>query len=85
MNRDTEFEDEYVIQDSDIPPSDTFGPSFSDDLEALHAQEVETVAEHKRHGIVIQHRRWPSKDVFRSEDERPWGGLSYFFNSIKQT
>lgn len=78
MNRDTVIEDDYIIQDSDPPPSDIFGPSFSDDLEALHCQEVENVAEHKRQGIVIQHRSWPSKDVFRSEDDRSWGGLESF-------
>lgn len=44
-------------------------PTFSDDIEALYAQEAETRADNKRRGIVIQHRSWPLSDAFRSEDD----------------
>lgn len=57
----------------DIQPPEQFDPSFSDDLEALHAQEVDIIAENKRRGIVIQHRSWPLVEAFRSDDERGFG------------
>lgn len=59
--------------DSDIPPSDSFEPTFSDDIEALHAQETDTTTEKNRQGIVIQHRSWPLVEAFRSDDDRPFG------------
>ncbi|GAB7349082.1 hypothetical protein MBLNU459_g8038t2 [Dothideomycetes sp. NU459] len=65
--------DDFCFETSDIPQSDIIGPSFSDDLEALHAHHIDVAAEHKRRGTVIQHRSWPSKDVFRSDDDRSWG------------
>lgn len=58
-----------------IPPSDLYEASFSDDLEALHAQEVDITSEKNRKGIVIQHRSWPLAEAFRSDDDRPFGNL----------
>jgi hypothetical protein len=45
-------------------------PTFPDDIAALYEQEVETRADNKRRGIVIQHRSWRFADAFRSEDDR---------------
>jgi chromosome transmission fidelity protein 18 len=47
----------------------------SDDLEALHAQQDETIAEKSKRGQVIQHRAWKVADAFRS-DEGYQGGQS---------
>lgn len=41
--------------------------SFSDEIEALHAQETEALIVKNRAGIVVQHRSWKVADVFRSE------------------
>jgi chromosome transmission fidelity protein 18 len=46
-----------------IPPSS----SYSDDLEALHLIQQETIARNNKEGEVIQHRAWGLADVFRSE------------------
>lgn len=51
--------------------------SFSDDLEALHDQELEIALEHKRQETVIQHRRWKVAEVFRSEADQSSGALHH--------
>lgn len=56
------------LQDSDTPLT-----SFSDDLEALHATEIEYKRAKTAAGIVIQHRSWKTKDVFHSDDCLPPG------------
>lgn len=43
--------------------------SFSDDIEALRLQRLETAEENCRKGIVIQHRAWNLSDLFRSDDD----------------
>lgn len=58
---------------SPLVPPHTYDPSFSDDLEALHAQEQEIAAEKTRQGVVIQHRSWPLAAAFRSDDDRVFG------------
>jgi len=62
---------EFDNQDISFP--DQFDPSFSDDLEALHAQQIDIAAKNNRQGIVIQHRSWPLTDAFRSDDDRTFG------------
>ncbi|KKA22647.1 Sister chromatid cohesion factor (Chl12) [Rasamsonia emersonii CBS 393.64] len=49
----------------DTAPSE----SFSDDIEALYLQRLETAHENRRKGVVIQHRAWNLSDVFRSDDD----------------
>jgi hypothetical protein len=39
----------------------------SDDFEALHTIHEETIARKNEAGEVIQHRRWPLGEAFRSE------------------
>lgn len=56
-------------------PSNAYGPSFSDDLEALHAQEIETRFQNNSRGVVIQHRSWTLSDVFHSEPDPRKGRL----------
>lgn len=48
-------------------------PTFSDDLEALYAQEIDTAAWKKQLGVVIQHRSWKVSDAFRSDDDKSPG------------
>ncbi|KAF2427233.1 P-loop containing nucleoside triphosphate hydrolase protein [Tothia fuscella] len=43
--------------------------TFSDDINGLNAILEESTARKNREGIVIQHRRWRTLEVFRSEDE----------------
>lgn len=50
-------------------------PTFSDDLEALHEQEIELTLEKTKQGIVIQHRQWNIAEVFRSDDDKSFGAL----------
>jgi chromosome transmission fidelity protein 18 len=51
--------------------------SFSDDIEALRLQRLETAQENRRKGIVVQHRTWNLSEIFRSDDDiRP--GMSFF-------
>ena len=42
--------------------------SNSDDLEALHVQQVEITQEKTKAGIVIQHRAWTIDDALRSDE-----------------
>jgi chromosome transmission fidelity protein 18 len=39
----------------------------SDEVEALHLVQEETTAWKNRTRVVIQHRAWQTKDIFRSE------------------
>jgi chromosome transmission fidelity protein 18 len=55
-----------------ILPSTT----YSDDLEALHLVQQETIARKNKEGEVIQHRAWGLADVFRSEADHLEGMLS---------
>lgn len=55
---------------SELALPDAPGPSYSDDLEALQLQVKETTAAKTREGIVIQHRAWNLRDIFRSEEDR---------------
>ena len=50
-------------------------PNFSDDLDALHELEAESILEKTRQGIVIQHRHWKVTEVFRSDDDKSFGRL----------
>ena len=43
--------------------------SFSDDLEALQAEEVESKRIKTQEGIVVQHRSWSTQEVFRNEPQ----------------
>lgn len=63
--------------DDDVPSSilrqagiDT---NFSDEIEALHAQQIDTAIGHKRNGTVIQHRHWSLAEAFRSDEDRSCG------------
>ncbi|KAH7313086.1 hypothetical protein BKA65DRAFT_412451 [Rhexocercosporidium sp. MPI-PUGE-AT-0058] len=47
----------------EILPSST----NSDDFEALHIVQQETIARRNKAGDVIQHRAWPLGETFRSE------------------
>ena len=62
--------------------AETFLPTFSDDLDALHEQETELVIQRNRQGIVIQHRSWGAGEAFRSEDDRSFGRLFAVFTRI---
>lgn len=52
-----------------VPPSST----NSDDFEALHLIQKETIARKNKEGTVIQHRAWNLGDTFRSEADYPEG------------
>jgi hypothetical protein len=54
-----------------IPPSST----NSDDFEALHLVQQETIARKNKEGEVIQHRAWPLGETFRSEADHIEGTL----------
>lgn len=41
----------------------------SDEFEALHLIQQETIARKNKEGVVIQHRAWALGDTFRSEAE----------------
>ena len=45
----------------------------SDDFEALHQIQAETIARKTKEGVVIQHRAWALGDTFRSETDYPEG------------
>lgn len=45
--------------------------TYSDDLEALHLVQQETIARKTKAGEVIQHRAWALGDTFRSEADYP--------------
>ena len=47
--------------------------SYSDELEALHTQELELKALRNSQGVVIQHRSWRAGEAFRSDDIRDFG------------
>jgi chromosome transmission fidelity protein 18 len=63
--------------DPEILPSST----NSDDFEALHLVQQETIARKNKAGEVIQHRAWQVGEAFRSEADhiegafRPEGNL----------
>lgn len=51
-----------------LEPSLTIPSSTnSEDFEALHSVQQETIAKKNQAGIVIQHRAWPLGEAFRSE------------------
>lgn len=52
--------------------------TFSDELEALHAQQLETAIDNKRKGIVIQHRGWRLEEAFRSDIDQSCGTFHHF-------
>jgi chromosome transmission fidelity protein 18 len=47
----------------------------SDDLEALHLVQQETIARKNKAGEVIQHRAWQLGETFRSEADYLEGAL----------
>ncbi|KZF23489.1 hypothetical protein L228DRAFT_282212 [Xylona heveae TC161] len=54
---------------NDPLPAIVHPSSEADRLEAIQLQREEAAAQKSRQGIVIQHRAWKLKDVFRSEDD----------------
>jgi chromosome transmission fidelity protein 18 len=58
-----------------------FNPAFlpsstnSDDFEALHLVQQESLARKNKAGEVIQHRAWQLGDTFRSEADHHEGAL----------
>jgi len=57
------FDDWEEQVNTTIVPSST----NSDDFEALYLIHEESIARKNKAGEVIQHRRWPLGDAFRSE------------------
>lgn len=47
----------------------------SDEFEALHLVQQETIARKNKAGEVIQHRAWALGDTFRSEADYPEGNF----------
>jgi chromosome transmission fidelity protein 18 len=45
--------------------------AFSDDLAALYATQEEDRREKTRNKVVVQHRTWKTKDIFRSDPREP--------------
>jgi chromosome transmission fidelity protein 18 len=78
-----DWEEEVRIAPVVLPSSST----YSDDLEALHLVQEETIARKNKEGVVIQHRAWPLAEVFRSEADHIEGATFHqpFKNHIKQT
>jgi chromosome transmission fidelity protein 18 len=75
---------------SDLPDSEQLPEpepeSFSDDIEALHLQRLDTARENHRKGIVIQSRTWNISEVFRSDDDiRPGMQVVPFINYPSNT
>lgn len=61
--------DPALFDDWEEQPNPKILPSStnSDDFEALHIIHEETIAHKNEAGEVIQHRRWPLGEAFRSE------------------
>ena len=57
-----------AIQEVELPAL-----RHSDDLEALHLQAAEAVAQKTKSGIVIQHRAWTLPEVFLSDEDHNLG------------
>lgn len=57
----------------------------SDDFEAWHLVQQETIARKNKAGEVIQHRAWPLTEVFRSEADYAEGSikLQHIYSIIK--
>ena len=53
--------------DEDLDPIILPSSTNSDDFEALHVVQQETIARKNKAGEVIQHRAWQLGDTFRSE------------------
>jgi hypothetical protein len=61
--------------DTVVLPSST----NSDEFEALHLVQQETIARKNKAGEVIQHRAWALGDTFRSEADYPEGNFHEYF------
>lgn len=46
-----------------------FSDSHSSELEAFNLQQLETIREKTKKGIVIQHRAWNLSEIFRSDED----------------
>jgi chromosome transmission fidelity protein 18 len=65
-----DWEEEF---DPIVLPSST----NSDDFEALHLVQQETIARKNKAGEVIQHRAWQLGETFRSEADHIEGALTF--------
>lgn len=61
--------------DEEVNPIILPSSTNSDDFEALHLVQEETIARKNKVGEVIQHRAWQLEDTFRSEADHLEGLL----------
>ena len=59
--------EELFTSSEGLSSAETNATSFSDDIQALQASEVEAKRTKTEQGIVVQHRSWSTQEVFRSE------------------
>jgi chromosome transmission fidelity protein 18 len=68
--------------DEELDPIVFPSSANSDDLEALHLVQQETIARKNKAGEVIQHRAWQLGETFRSEADHFEGALIYIRISL---
>ncbi|KAH8702705.1 chromosome transmission fidelity protein 18 [Phaeosphaeriaceae sp. PMI808] len=64
------FDPSILHSQHEYPQDTPQSLSYSDDIEALHQCIAEDKTKNNREGVVIQHRAWNLKEIFRSEGDR---------------